>query len=330
MSAKQWLRTWFIIIIIIPMIGIVNYVVDPMSTHDTNFLKLKKVVQTIRDEKVINVKKLSHIDNLVLGSSRTVSINSKKITDFLGGETYNFSVNSAMPEDYFGISLYLERLNLIPKNIIIGFDFYILNKKLSYDRRFVNNKELNFIDKNLNKGNLLADYLSIDVLKLSIRTIKGNYFEKNKINNNQREFQIQAGKYDFSKKIKDTSQNYFAGKYSYGQYDKFSNERIFYLKNIRKFAEKYNISVYTYLTPVHCLHLKKIQDHSVLSDTLKRFKSFMKTEFDYVDFMNDDIRNCKDTNFYDAVHTRNFITDLIIEELFNKQPARIRTIQRIN
>jgi hypothetical protein len=175
MNGKRWIKVWAIIIIIIPIIGGFNYLIDPLSVNKNKLLKFKKAIQTTRDKKVINVKQLHHIDNLILGSSRTMRINPDDVNKFLDGITFNFAVNSALPEDYYGILLYLERINKIPKNIIIGFDFYILNSKLPYDTRFVANKELNFIGAtNFNQSNFLDNYISADTLKLSMKTIYHN------------------------------------------------------------------------------------------------------------------------------------------------------------
>ena len=168
MNNKKWIKVWAIIIIIIPITGVFNYLIDPLSINQNQLLGLKKTVQTIRDEKVIAVKSLDNIDNIVLGSSRSMRINPKDVDKFLGGSTLNFSVNSALPEDYYGILLYLEKIGKVPQNIIIGFDFYILNDKLDYDKRFVSNKELNFINSTIKTKGFLSDYLNFGTLELSI------------------------------------------------------------------------------------------------------------------------------------------------------------------
>lgn len=328
MNGKKWIRTWFIIIIIIPIVGGFNYLIDPLSVNKNKILKLKKAIQTTRDKKVINVKSLHHIDNLILGSSRTMRINPEDVNKFLDGSTFNFAVNSALPEDYYGILLYLERINKIPKNIIIGFDFYILNTKLPYDKRFVANKELNFIGANsLNQSNFFNNYISADTLKLSIKTIYHNIkgtkeisqFDDNNgfLYRSEKDDVIQKGKYNYLASIKSDSAGYFKGKYTRERYSDFSNERIEYLKKIKYFAKKYNIKLYTYLTPVHCYHLEKIKNHKLLNKTLIKFKSFLSTQFNYVDFMIDNEYNCKNENYYDAVHQSYYINKLIVDDIFS-------------
>ena len=323
MNNKKWIKVWAIIIIIIPITGVFNYLIDPLSINQNQLLGLKKTVQTIRDEKVIAVKSLDNIDNIVLGSSRSMRI--------LGGSTFNFSVNSALPEDYYGILLYLEKIGKVPQNIIIGFDFYILNDKLDYDKRFVSNKELNFINSTLKTKGFLSDYLNIGTLELSIKAIYHNVVgtdKSSKLNYDngflywsKNDDLIKDGNYKYLQKIKSDSLGYFSGKYSNGKYDKFSNERIEYLKKIKDFSKKHDITLYTYLTPVHCYHLAKIKNHKLLDNTLTKFKSLLSTKFNYVDFMIQNKVNCKNENYYDAVHQSYLVNKLIVRDLFADFPT---------
>ena len=335
MNNKKWIKIWTIILIIIPIVGGFNYLIDPLSINGNQLLDLKKTVQSVRSEKVIAVKSLDNIDNLILGSSRSMRINPEDVNNFLNGDTFNFSVNSALPEDYYGILLYLEKIDKVPKNIIIGFDFYILNDKLNYDDRFISNKELNFIDV-LNtdvlniKNNLLDKYLNFDTLKLSIKTIYHNIIrteQASKFDTNgflywaRQDDLIKKGGYKYFTRIKSDSSQYFVNKYSRERYDKFSNERVEYLNNIKDFAKKHNITLYTYLTPVHCYHLAKIKNHKLLGNTLKRFKLLLSSKFNYVDFMTHNKVNCKDEFYYDAVHQSYYINKLIVNDLFTDFPT---------
>jgi hypothetical protein len=331
MNSKKWIRAWVIIIITIPFVGLFNYLIDPLSINKNQLLDFKKIVQTIRDEKVLAVKSLDNIDNLVLGSSSSMRINPKEIDKFLDGRTFNFSVNSALPEDYYGILLYLERIGKVPQNVIIGFDFYILNDRLGYDSRFVSNKELNFIDTSNTKSNLLTNYLNINTLNLSIKTIYHNILGTDKTDKfdtdngflywSKKDDLIKGGSYKNLQEIKSYSLEYFNGKYSNEKYDKFSNERIEYLKKIRDFSKKYNITLYTYLTPVHCYHLAKIKNHKLLGNTLIKFKSLLSAQFNYVDFMIQNKVNCKDENYYDATHQSYLVNKLIVNDLFTDFPT---------
>lgn len=330
MSSKRWVRIWFLIVILTTLIvGGVNYLIDPLALNNNNLFNLRKAVQSIRDRKVLNIKKIGEIDNLVLGSSRAMRIDPDVIGKYIDGKTFNFSIYSAFPEDYYGILLYLERLEMIPKNIVIGFDFYILNDKLLYDHRFVSNKDLNFIEpEKTKKIDFFKDYLNADTLILSIETIYNNIIgaqESSSFNDNngflyssKQDEMIKNRKYNFMPQIKTYSAYYFKDKYK--NYNNLSKERIGYLEDINTFILKYDIKLYAYITPVHCYHLNKIKEHETLHNTLNEFKSLLMSHFTYIDFMIDNKENCKKQNYYDAVHPSPYINKLIVNDLFSDKP----------
>ena len=68
------------------------------------------------------------IDIIVLGSSRSMQINSQTINDIFQDQIFfNHAVSGASVEDYIAIlDLYLEK-NALPSTIIIGVDPWILN-----------------------------------------------------------------------------------------------------------------------------------------------------------------------------------------------------------
>lgn len=331
MNSLLWIKIWFITLLLLPLVGLFNYVIDPLCVNGNHLFELKNVVQTTRDSKVIDFKNTGKIDNIILGSSRTMKVNPDDVSNYLGGNSFNFSVNKALPEDHYGILLYLERIKKIPKNIVIGFDFYILNDLLPTDKRFLANRELNFLDNyDDSKGSFLSDYLNIDVLKYSINSIYYSYFDKKNKKNiskfdkkngflyqDKNDVLIKSGNYNYTEKIKTDSDNYFNGQYNSGKYIKLSKKRIEYLIKIKEFTKKYNINLYTYLTPVHCYHLNKIKQNKALNETMKKFKKFMLNEFNSVDLMVKNKENCIDENFYDAVHPSYEMNKKIIDTLFS-------------
>ncbi len=327
MNVKKWVSFWFFLtIVILFAIAGFNYLIDPFSVNNNQLLSLKKAVGDDRNKKVSYVKNLKNIDNLILGSSRSRRINPKDVNDFLDGYTFNFSVESARPEDYYGILLYLEKIGKVPKNIIIGFDFDILRKG-SPHTQFISNNELNFTNATHTKSRLFFKYLNIDTFKFSIQTIYHNIFntkENKKFDSNngflfwhQRDDLIKRGEYNHFQKIKIHSKRHFKIVYSNGEYGDFSGKRIGYLKAIKSFVKKYNIKLYTYLTPVHCYHLDKIKTHKPLNNTLVKFKALLATQFNYLDFMVHNKYNCDEENFYDAVHQSYYINKLIVNDLFS-------------
>ena len=100
MNSLLWIKIWFTTLLLLPLVGLFNYVIDPLCVNGNHLFELKNVVQTTRDSKVIDFKNTGKIDNIILGSSRTMKVNPDDVSNYLGGNSFNFSVNKALPEDY--------------------------------------------------------------------------------------------------------------------------------------------------------------------------------------------------------------------------------------
>ncbi len=302
--------------------GFINYLVDPLSETKYNVFSIDKVVQTVRRNKLMLSKKANTIDNLVLGSSRSMQLNPETISKYLGGSTFNFAVNSGLPEDFLGTLRHLIRENKIPKNIILGLDFYFLNDKLLPEADFLSEPELNF----LNLETRSSTFFSLDKLILSMKNIymvvRKKEIEYKLDNHGYLPYRVQDSliknnQYDFFKNIQEDSQNYMNGKYSYKQYDQLSPKRIDYLLELITLCEDYNIKLYVFLSPVHSFHYKEINKNNTLTNTLIEFKREIRKHFSYYDFMYINHINNNDENFYDSVHIRKNYTDLILANIFN-------------
>lgn len=323
MNNKKWIKLFiFSSTSVLILVGVINYVIDPLSETNYNLFNIEKVVQTVRKNKLVLSKNIVHIDNLILGSSRSIQLNPKVISKYLGGTTFNFAVNSGLPEDYLGILRYLIRENKIPKNIILGLDFYILNDKIPPENNFLSEPELNFL--NMPRSN--NTFFSLNKFLLSVKNIymvlahkkaestfdiNGYLFHK------KEDDLIHKNQYNFMEKIQEDSTNYMKGKYSRKTYDSLSNERIKYLLEFLKLTEKYDIKIISFLSPVHNYHYQKIMENKTLAKTLVEFKREIAKHFNYYDFMYPCEMNQINENFYDAVHIRSNYNDLIIDEILS-------------
>jgi len=181
-SAKKWIKKVFIITFIFSfVIIVVNYIIDPYNVTGYNILNIKyKFARDDRSEKLAHFKVLPKFDNILIGSSRVYSINPRVVSKILGGTTYNFGVGTATVEDHLGILKYLIKEHKVPKNIIIGVDFYTFNPEVPPNGYFIKNKELNFLSYGDYHEDILAKLFSIDAFRASVKTIITNGFVKNK------------------------------------------------------------------------------------------------------------------------------------------------------
>lgn len=171
-SNIKWIKYFFnIFVVTLLIIFLLNILVDPFDELESNFFNLEKINLNNRDKKIslfqALMEKNIEIDNLILGSSRVIKIDPSGVSKYLGGKSFNFGVNSASTEDYLGILLFLKNKNKIPKNIILGLDFYTFNPLYINDRN-LSSKNLNFLNNNKNDFLDFKKFISIGTLKSTV------------------------------------------------------------------------------------------------------------------------------------------------------------------
>ena len=163
-NPKKWIILFFILsAFLASLIFSVNFIVDPYNITKYNLLHIKyKFARDDRTEKTNYFTSLPRFDNIMIGSSRVYSMNPTTVSNILGGTTYNFGVGTATVEDHLGILLYLQKQHKLPKNLILGIDFYTFNPDTPPNQYFLANKELNFLSFNNYHEDYLAKFFSID------------------------------------------------------------------------------------------------------------------------------------------------------------------------
>lgn len=169
MNAKKWIRTWFIIISTLPIIGGFNYIIDPLWTVNSSN-KYNNVQKGFNERQqktnYIYNRKLKNYNGILLGSSRATYINQN---EFANMNIYNYASSGILPYEYKG---YLDFAKEIKgkdfEYIIIGSDFYGTNNiKLSEPSTYVNNAI-----SSIYKYKML---FSIDTIKNSFINIKNSF-----------------------------------------------------------------------------------------------------------------------------------------------------------
>lgn len=323
---KQWVyKTILASLFISLFIFSINLVVDPYAITQYNVLDIKyKLARDDRRTKINFFKTQATFDNIILGSSRTYWINPRIASNMLGGSTYNFGIGSATVEDHLGILKYLQRENKLPKNIIVGLDFYTFNKDIPANRHFLINEDLNFLSYKSGDSNDYAIFFSIDALRASLKTLKhhfrntgrkpsfdnmgwgGKYIDYTTINKAQ---ELKATKNEISKDKK-----IFYTNYSYNQLDK---KRLAYYDEIKKICKDNNIRMYVFNTPLHPLLLKELKRNKNTRKALKDFVSFLQTfKYHYNFYEDQDFKNYD--HFRAATHTTTNAGDIILKKVLAK------------
>jgi len=164
MNSKKWIKIWFIIIIMIPIIGGFNYMIDPYGLYGTKYFNFDKIKRSnkMRLIKAIKTKEIKPT-SICLGTSRT-EYGYDPTHKYFIKPSYNLAVSGAsMYETKLNFQNALKQGNL--KKVLLVADYIMFNEP---DQKYINDFESYFEDKNI------YTYLfSIDTLKDSLLTIKG-------------------------------------------------------------------------------------------------------------------------------------------------------------
>ena len=330
MIYKRFIKRFLLLSsLVIGFLLALNLSVDPYNKYGINVFHIKyKLSRDDRAFKIGQLKQLKQIDNLILGSSRSQTLDPTIISEFLSGITYNFGVGGGTIEDSLGILLYLEKENKLPKNILLCLDFSAFNTNNKTHSKFFNSKELNFIKSNVNNFDI-AHFLSIDTTRSSIKTLRmhiksknpEHYFNKYGFmvsSNNLRKTDLLQDDDVQIARIKTLSNSYFQTQYSNGNLV-LDIKRFEYYKQLIDIAKRYNINLKVILTPIHNYQLLLIEKNSKLNNTLKQFLFQLQEIHPFYNFMRENKYSGGTHYFVDSVHYKKTLGDIMLTNIYGNQ-----------
>lgn len=323
-NPKIWIfKSLFGAFSIIILIFGFNYVIDPYNMTKYNLLNIKyKFARDDRTEKVNFFKTLGKFDNILLGSSRVYSINPRTVSKLIGGSTYNFGVGTATVEDHLGILLYLQKNNKLPKNLIIGVDFYTFNPDTPPNSYFLSNEELNFLSYSNNSSVYWSKFLSFDATRASFKTLN-NYLQNKNEKPRFDNFGWGSVYFDNSKRnLKDEFPEIKAEieknrrlMYSDFKYEHIDKKRISYYEKIKQICKENNIKLYVFGTPLNPILLNILNSHKETKNALQEFQHYLGTFENFTNFYIDTEFTNNMYNFQGATHTTPNAGDLILKKV---------------
>lgn len=333
MNNFRWVKIWFAIISIIPLVGILNYVIDPygfnkrIEIDNINTVKEDNTLFTIK-YKMPNLRK-GGWNNLMLGTSRIGLMDTNIVDKYLGGKTFTMSQpGSAMPIQ-FDSFWYALKFNHID-NVVYGIDFMTFNKNLKFNNDYVQYKnEL----QSFGPFYTHDIYINFNTLKKSLSTVQNNLSENPQQHpfyseNGMRNFpnfkqQLANGNLDIQQNINKHIQKYFKKDGLYANYE-FSPEYMEMFKKIVNYCHKNSINLYVYISPVYYQHFYAIKEAGLQSE-FEKFKRELAKITDFIDFTGVNSITSNKDNFWDSSHLRKKHTDLVMAKLFkhasNSSPA---------
>lgn len=326
-NPRKWISYIFALSFIVSFLIIfINFIVDPYNITGYNILKIKyKFARDDRTEKIYHFKTLNKVDNILIGSSRVYSINPQKVSQLIGGTTYNFGIGTATVEDHLGVIKYLKRENKLPKNIIIGVDYYTFNPKVPPTKYFLKNKELNFLSYNDYDEDYLSKLFSIDSLRASIKTLKYHFkdtnihsrFDKDGWALMYEDYKIRDEKSDLLIAKKELSKE-LDSMYLNFDYQDIDKKRIEYYDEIKKICEQNDINLYIFTTPLHPLLLEQLHKNKKTSNSMTKFTNYLKTFDNFTNMYEDKDFYNEIRHFRGATHTTANAGDIILQKVLNK------------
>ena len=162
MNGKKWIKAWVFVTMIVPILGIFNYLIDPYELYDSKYFTFeKKVEHKMRLIKSIKIKKIKP-SSIILGTSRAEGGYDPTHQYFIK-PSYNLALpGSSMYESRLLFEEALKQGNLRKVFLVADFIMFSGLKDPAGD-----------IKTYLNDINNYSYLFSIDMTKSSLLTIKG-------------------------------------------------------------------------------------------------------------------------------------------------------------
>lgn len=126
MSVVKWIKIWFVLVLVIPLVGLLNYIVDPYGFNQLviinkfNSIKESNAGFTIKYKMPQLVK--HEWTTLMLGSSKIGVMDNHVVERYLGGKTFNMDQPTPVMPIQLDAFMYAVNYNNI-NNLIFAVDF---------------------------------------------------------------------------------------------------------------------------------------------------------------------------------------------------------------
>lgn len=284
-----------------------NYNLFGFETKAVDFARVNKFNQVEHGQK--------NYTAFIMGSSSAHRYETATLNELTGLVSYNYSTQSATPEDYLAMTRHILS-KYKPKLLIISMDFEVLNKNVETDDMFFSsplNNYLNEMPKEEKSTDLFNNsYLTLEAIGDSFKVIGVNLF------GNARHAYLEDGNYKREKQPT-------SGKIPITQYDgrpyEFSEQRIAYLKTLKKLADENGIKVIILTAPLSLEHLNLIEMN--FKPQHEKFKSILVNIFDEVwDFQNQTMAPYDSIQYFgNSNHVSHDFSNHLLRRIFGKESA---------
>jgi len=307
-----FLKTFFISTLTLTSIlyGFI-YSVDPYNKFGINLFKVKtKAVDFARENKFNQVEhsKIPY-ELFLMGSSSAHRYWTKDLKSETGYVSYNYSTQSATPEDYLAMTRHILQKGYPLKMIILSIDFEALSEDMPTDDMFYSSPLKNYLSEEKNKISSVFNnsYFSLKALSDSFNVLFVNYFGK------PQHTYLEHGDHIVEPLPKSLKVSQFH------HFKKISLKRLEYLREIQRLSKAHHFRIIAFTSPLSFEHILRIENDPELKKNHQEFKQALASIFEEVyDFQNLDIKPYDSLDYFrDSNHPRHEFSHLILKRIFH-------------
>lgn len=289
--------------------------VDPYNKFGYNLFNFEtKAVDFARVNKFNQVEHgKKDYTAFIMGSSSAHRFETKALNQLTGLVSYNYSTQSATPEDFIAMTRHIFT-KYKPKLFVISFDFEVLNKHFKTDDMFYASPLKNYLNEapaeELEQDLFNNSYLTLEAIGDSFKVIWVNLFGK------ARHAYLEDGDHVIEPVSKKLTINQFPYSLDY----EIDPKRIHYLKTLKSLCDERGVRVVALTAPVSIEHLNKIKENPHLAQMHEEFKNSLRDIFGELwDFHTPAIEEYSSTRYFrDSNHPTHEFSNLILEKIFKK------------
>jgi hypothetical protein len=288
--------------------------VDPYNKFGYNLFGFEtKAVDFARENKFNQIEHAQkNYEAFIMGSSSAHRYSTKDLNRLTGMVAYNYSTQSATVEDYISMTRHIFT-KFKPKLLMISMDFEVMNKNTKTDDMFYSSPLKNYLKEvpaeELTTSLFNNSYLTLEAIGDSLMVIWVNLFGK------ANHAYLEDGDHIIEPQPKELK----VKQYSYPNYE-FDQNRIAYLKTIKKLADDNGMRVIVFTSPLSLEHFERIQANASLKEKHQEFKSLLVSIFgELYDFQNAGNTPYNSTQYFrDSNHPSHEFSRMVLERIFGK------------
>jgi hypothetical protein len=334
-NEKKWVKLWVILIVLIPIIALLNYIIDP------NGMNNKIVIDGVNSSKKSNTgytfrfktNRLidDEFDTLMLGTSRIGVMDPKVVDVYTNGNTFNLESPASITEMHYKLFMYALKYNKI-KNLVYGIDFMSFNGSRTIDKTFPQFKGL---ESKIVNGEEISNYdlyFNLDTTKSSFYVLYKNLTNQKIVaerylQNGMRVFyqyidSYKRGTYSYTKRMQYTFHEYYNSVNGIYKDYSYSDEYFKYFVKILEECKKNDIKVWVYIPPVYNLHFDSLKSAGYYDD-FEKFKRELVKVTNYIDFTGRNTITNDSNNFWDSSHLKAKMTKPLMARIFKDKSVDV-------